>query len=221
MTTPSSSRATDGNEPAERNNISISSIRQALAARQGDNGSGEGAGISAAVAMIFAGDEQAPDLCVIRRAERAGDPWSGHMAFPGGKREAADASVRAAAQRETLEEVGLRLRESHYLAALPHMPVRAGGRDTGIILFPFVYYLGARRGRLSPNGEVAEAFWIPLSHILDSRNQVEMPLQREGQKLIFPSILYGGHHIWGVTYRVLMQFAEALGRSLPGPEHHP
>ena len=208
--------------------VSITTIRKALAGAPPDDGlAGGRSGVDAAgtrvaaVALVFAGDERAPALCVIRRAQREGDPWSGHMAFPGGKADPADISPRAAAQREALEEVGLRLEDRHYLAPLARTPVRAGGVDVGIELFPFVYYLGPETARLKPNGEVAEAFWVPLAHILDARNQVEMPLRRDGQLLKFPSISYGGHHIWGITYRVLMQFGEAVGRPLPGPEHHP
>ncbi len=171
----------------------------------------------AAVALVFAGDEEALELCFIRRAERAGDPWSGQMAFPGGMGDPADAGPRAAAARETEEEVGLVLEERHYLAPLPRMPVSARGADTGIRLFPFLFYLGARPEPLRPNGEVAEAFWIPLAHILDSGNFAHLRLERDGAVHHFPSVLFQGHHIWGVTYRVLLQFIAALGRSLPEP----
>ena len=79
--------------------VSIAEIREALA-RQPANGSSPDPGMRhAAVAIVFAGDVEAPDLCLIRRAERAGDPWSGHMAFPGGKEEPRDASLRIAAER--------------------------------------------------------------------------------------------------------------------------
>ncbi len=72
--------------------VSIDDIRKALAGKPPDDGGAEGrSGVDAAgkrvaaVAMVFAGDESAPALCVIRRAQREGDPWSGHMAFPGGQ----------------------------------------------------------------------------------------------------------------------------------------
>jgi 8-oxo-dGTP pyrophosphatase MutT (NUDIX family) len=197
--------------------VSIGDIRRALADSPA-NGDGERPpGRYAAVAMVFAGPESDPELCFIRRAEREGDPWSGHMAFPGGMGEPDDASPRAAAQRETLEEVGLTVRDSHFLAALSRSPVIAGGADTGIRLFPFVFYLGGETEPLRPNREVAEAFWVPLSHILDSAHHVILPLERDGERLDFPSVRYRGHHIWGVTYRVLAQFAEALAHPLPPP----
>ena len=206
-----------GSMVAGANEISIWEIQEALA-RQPSRVVPPASGMRhAAVALVFAGKAEAPELCLIRRAEREGDPWSGHMAFPGGKEEPLDADLRTAAERETLEEVGLMLEESHFLAGLPRSPVRSGGADTGMQLFPFVYYMGESIAPLTPNGEVAEAFWIPFSYILDSRNYAEMPLRRNGELLKFPSVTYGAHHIWGMTYRVLVQFARAISRHLPDP----
>lgn len=201
-------------EKEEAPSVSIAEIRRALARLPAKADHAPAEIRHAAVAMVFAGDPEAPELCFIRRAEREGDPWSGQMAFPGGKADPEDAGLREAAERETMEEVGLRLRDSHYLAALAHSPVRSGGVETGMRLFPFVYYLGEERPPLTPNGEVAEAFWVPLSHILDLRNNVEMPLRRNGELLKFPSVRYRGRHIWGVTYRVLVQFTTAISRPL-------
>ncbi len=200
------------NEP-----LSLADIRKGFAevAAGGEVKSPQGR--YAAVALVFAGSEEAPELCFIRRAEREGDPWSGHMAFPGGMSDPADASPRAAAARETEEEVGLVLEERHYLAPLSRAAVMARGADTGIPLFPFLFYLGDEPAPLRPNGEVAEAFWIPLAHILDPGNFAQLRLERDGAVHHFPSVLFRGHHIWGVTYRVLLQFTSALGRFLPEP----
>ncbi|KAJ2898123.1 hypothetical protein IWW38_001489, partial [Coemansia aciculifera] len=48
-------------------------------------------------------------LLLIQRAKYPGDPWSGHIGFPGGKREPTDASDQATAEREVLEELGIDL----------------------------------------------------------------------------------------------------------------
>ena len=51
-------------------------------------------------------DEAHRLTAALRRTSREGDKWSGHVAFPGGKREAEDADDRATAARETKEALG-------------------------------------------------------------------------------------------------------------------
>src|SRR4029079_18019039 len=97
--------------------------------------------LEAAVALVLAGGPEL-SLCLIRRSEREDDPWSGHMALPGGRASLNDPHPEAVAERETLEEVGLAIGESHRLGALSHVLVRLGGGDHRMVLSPFVYYLG-------------------------------------------------------------------------------
>ena len=60
------------------------------------------------------------EVLFIRRAQREGDPWSGHIAFPGGRPAAADPDLLAVAVRETTEEVGIDvLRGGRVLGRLP------------------------------------------------------------------------------------------------------
>lgn len=168
----------------------------------------------AAVAMALAGEPDALALCFILRATRASDRWSGQMAFPGGKAEAGDASARAVAIREAREEVDLRLEHAELLGALPSVSVRPAG--TLGVMQPFVFYLGAEPPPLRPHaGEVADAFWIPLPHLWDERNRGTIDWEHQGQTWRFPGIRFGGHVIWGLTHRVLTQWAEGLGRPLP------
>lgn len=169
----------------------------------------------ASVALMLAGPEISPSLCVIRRAEREGDPWSGHMAFPGGRGEPEDSSPRITAERETMEEVGVRLEPGHFMGFLATLPVRIMGRDTGMTLFSFLYYLGGEQPRLRLNSEVAEAFWIPLDHLLNIDKKERINIALAGKELSRPSISFDGHHIWGLSYRIIQQFSEILGRPLP------
>lgn len=175
----------------------------------------------AAVAMILAGDDGNLRLCFIRRAERDGDPWSGHMAFPGGRAQADDASPRATAERETQEELGLGLGDYHLIAPLSEMPVRIGGRDIGMTLSPFVYHLDVPPERLHPNHEVAAAYWVPLEHLWDPANSTHLDMHRAGRRLLYPAIRFGDTVIWGLTYRVLTLFSDVLEHPLPHLEEIP
>ncbi len=167
-------------------------------------------GKQAAVALVLAGEAADLHVCLIRRAEHEPDRWSGHMALPGGRVDAGDPSARAAAIRETREEVGLRLDRAPYLGSLESLPVTAAGKPTGISLASFVFHLGEMLEQLTPSDEVAEAFWVPLRHLLDPRNAAQRPTFRDGQTQSRPAVLFQGHYIWGLTHRVLMMFFERM-----------
>ncbi len=175
----------------------------------------------AAVAMILAGEEDGLRLCMIRRAEREGDPWSGHYAFPGGRAQPEDPHARAVAERETGEEVGLWLEERHQLGALSEMPIRLGGRDTGMRLSMFVYYWGCALPPFTPNDEVAAAYWVPLSHLWDAANATHLDIDLSGARVLYPAIQYRDYVIWGLTFRVLTLFSDVLDQPLPHLEEIP
>jgi 8-oxo-dGTP pyrophosphatase MutT (NUDIX family) len=183
-------------------------IRRALAA--GPVPDRRPAGKQAAVALVLAGAPVDLHVCLIRRAEREPDHWAGHMALPGGRVDAADGTPRAAAIRETREEVGLRLDRAPCLGVLDTLPVTAAGRPTGIELFPFVFHLGDRLEPFTPSDEVAEAFWVPLRHLLDAGNAAEWTGVRDGQIVRRPAVRFRGQYIWGLTHRVLTMFFDRL-----------
>jgi 8-oxo-dGTP pyrophosphatase MutT (NUDIX family) len=146
-------------------------IRQALAKHVPRTTPFEAYPDRAAVALVLAGEESHLQMCFIRRATRTGDPWSGQMAFPGGRVSAGDGSAQAVAARETLEEVGLLLEESHRLGALSELPVHRAGAPTSTVLSSFIYYVGLLATPLTPDhAEVAEAYWAPVAALWDSRN---------------------------------------------------
>jgi 8-oxo-dGTP pyrophosphatase MutT (NUDIX family) len=175
----------------------------------------------AAVAMVLAGDEPDLRLCVIRRAHKPGDPWSGHMAFPGGRASPQDMSLQAAAERETHEEVGLVLEPSQRLGSLSPLSIWLSGREQPLFLFPFVYYLGQFPSALTLNHEVAEAYWLPLVHLWDGRNGTSLSLSTDNTSLRYPAIRFREQTIWGITLRVLTLFSDVLGRPLPHLEEIP
>jgi 8-oxo-dGTP pyrophosphatase MutT (NUDIX family) len=169
----------------------------------------------AAVALVLAGEAADLCLCLIRRAEHESDRWSGHVALPGGRVDPIDLGPREAAIRETREEVGLRLERSAYLGSLGAQRInRIPGDRT---LSPHVFHLGQALEQLTPNYEVAEAFWVPLRHLLDPRNAGYRPSSRDGVAYDSPAVLYQGHHIWGLTYRVLTVFFERMQLQIARP----
>ena len=160
--------------------------------------------ITAAVCVVLGGPDDAPALCFIKRSERADDPWSGQMAFPGGRVARTDANPRAAGMRETAEEVGLDLTRCRYLGALPPMPITRRGRPHLGWLQAFVYLCSPELPPLDPQpSEVAAALWIPVAHLTDPDQRTSMEIADPTRRLVFPGVAYGGEVIWGLTYRVL------------------
>jgi 8-oxo-dGTP pyrophosphatase MutT (NUDIX family) len=190
---------------------SIDEIRRALAAHPAVSIDAEAAA-RAAVAMLLREGSGGAEVLFIERAARAGDPWSGHMAFPGGRVESVDAHARGAAERETLEEVGLRLAGAERLGRLDDK-LGNPASGPGFVVSAYVYRAPAS-ARLVTNQEVRSAFWFPVFELLDPGRRVT----HEDRELPFPGILVGepGRHVvWGLTYRFLESFFSALGRPLP------
>lgn len=158
----------------------------------------------AAVAAVFraGADADDPELLFIQRASKPSDPWSGQMAFPGGRKEQTDASPRATATRETGEEVGLDLTPARYAGALSELD---GGRANGrhIIVSAHGFWLPGPRPQLSPNHEVADALWVPLSVLTDRERYIEYHYPPAAMD--FPGIQLDRDDqvIWGLTLRLL------------------
>jgi 8-oxo-dGTP pyrophosphatase MutT (NUDIX family) len=169
----------------------------------------------ASVAMVLRGESRDTEVLLIERAQREGDPWSGHMAFPGGRLDASDAHSRDAAERETLEEVGLALDGASRLGRLDDLEGYHGGRAAGMVISAYVYHLLAP-GPLLKNHEVEETFWVPLRHLRDETRHVEFPYApAPGRR--FPGIVVGQperHVVWGLTYRFLEIFFDIVDRPL-------
>jgi 8-oxo-dGTP pyrophosphatase MutT (NUDIX family) len=170
----------------------------------------------ASVAMILRDVDGMPEILFIERARREGDPWSGHMAFPGGRIEA-DEPAQRAAERETFEEVGISLDGARILGRLDDLRGRhAAAPDRGMVISAFVFHL-EKPGPVKTNWEVEQAFWFPVPALLDPERHVEYPVMHRG-KNSFPGILVGEpdrHVVWGLTYRFLEVFFEVVGDPLP------
>lgn len=159
----------------------------------------------AAVAIVLAPGATGDELLLIRRATVDGDPWSGHLALPGGGRERVDATLEDTARRETLEETGIDLSHTARVATLtPVTPSFMAAPS--ITIAPFVFrYPGDKTVRMSR--EIVESWWIPI-----------WQFQREGAWRMVPvtisdgsvrrvrGLVWNGYVLWGLTERILNEF---------------
>lgn len=171
--------------------------------------------IRAAVAMVLFGADAGLQVLFIERAKRAGDPWSGHLAFPGGRVDADDVTVRHTAERETLEEVGLDLGQVEFLGRLDDVT----GSMTPVVVSGFVYRL-AQKESFILDAEVQDAFWVSVDDLLDSKRYMNYPFHFQNQDRVLPGIdLLGPGRpvLWGLTYRFVVHFFELMGVSSMPP----
>jgi 8-oxo-dGTP pyrophosphatase MutT (NUDIX family) len=164
----------------------------------------------AAVAAVLRDAPEGAEVLLIRRAESEGDPWSGHMALPGGRRDPEDPDLLSTARRETREEVGLDLcRHASLLGALDPLPAIARGRRVGMTIAPFVFALGLDV-ELTPNAEVFETLWAPLGDLRAGTGATTIHWTHDGEDLVLPAWDVRGRLVWGLTYRMLQALLERL-----------
>lgn len=171
-------------------------------------------GARAAVAAILRErpGAEAAELFFIQRAEHPKDPWSGHIAFPGGRHEPTDASLLDTAIRETREEVGLDLTRAELVGRLPDVPAFSRSKRGRLVVTPWVFAL---RGEpeVTPNEEVQSVIWTPFSTLARGEGRGTYAFTYEDKPYELPCIRLepGQKVLWGMTYRMLETMLEALG----------
>jgi len=184
----------------------IEAARRALDGRAAVRIPEDDCGIRAAVTLVLRPRRDGAsgvEALFVRRAHVEGDPWSGHVALPGGRADPADADLLDTARRETFEETGLAFEREDSMGRLaeihprsPHLPP--------ICVTPFVAWLEGDQ-EVVLNHELTGHVWIPVSALSDPRYRStlirEAPSARE-----FPTIEYEGHVIWGLTFAILEDF---------------
>lgn len=187
----------------------VSAIRGANADLAKATESTRRAAVAAVLRRPVSGAEA--EVLFIKRAEHEGDPWSGHMAFPGGRQDPQDATALHTATRETREELGLDL-EAHAELIGPLEPIEAvaRGRRVGMCISPFVFQLDVTPS-LEPNHEVAEVLWAPLGPLLRGEHDTKKRYVFENRTLYLPGYDVNGRIVWGLTYQMLQNLKRVLG----------
>lgn len=175
------------------------------------------AAAEAAVAILLhAHGPSGPELLFIERAAREGDAWSGHIAFPGGRRCAGDVDLEATAVRETREELGVVLGPA--MGRLDDYDARtASRRRWELVVASFVFEV-ERRPAVELNHEVADVLWVPLATVLDPAAASRHSWQGAGIDVSLPAVRLDHRVLWGMTYRIVAGLLGVLGERLPGME---
>ncbi len=156
--------------------------------------------IPAAVAVVLTpGAAGGVDLLLIKRAVVKGDPWSGQIALPGGRRDPADEHLLATARRETREETGIDLAQTALLGELDDLFPRTPTLPP-VVVRPFVFGLDERPD-VAENSEVDLHVWASLTRLKSSAQSREVMVR--GQALEVPAYVIGPHVVWGMTWRII------------------
>lgn len=162
----------------------------------------------ASVAMILHQNAHDIEMLFIQRASHDMDPWSGHIAFPGGKLEVGEMPCQAAC-RETLEETGIDLDEGRYLGRLSDII----GANLPVRVSCCLFVVDKNHIRPVLNKEVRNLFWVTLSDLRDPERHARSPVAFDDKKFDVPAILLPVDNmpvLWGITYRLVMQFLTIL-----------
>ena len=186
-------------------------LSEALASYAGDEDDPlllDEAYLQAAVAVVLRVAGPDLDLLLIKRAQSERDPWSGHMALPGGRRDPGDDDLRATAVRETMEETGVDLdRRGRSLGRLD-IVAPSSPRLPKLTISPFVFGVGPDVPARVASHEIEQIYWVPLGELRDpaTHGTIEIPLP--GGTRPFPCYEVAGEIVWGLTHRILTQFLE-------------
>lgn len=168
----------------------------------------------AAVALVLRENGGDLEALFIRRAEHEGDPWSGHLAFPGGRIDPTDTGPRMAAERETQEELELDLTGARLLGQLSDVP----GHAESICVSGFVYALEGDPV-LKPNHEIRSAFWSRLDQLTDPDRQATRTFTYLEHSMPLPTVRLlddpSAPVLWGITYKFVDEFMRRIGRPIP------
>jgi 8-oxo-dGTP pyrophosphatase MutT (NUDIX family) len=189
----------------------VLALRRALAERPGHEAEVyAGARLAAVALLLRAGPSDEIELLLVKRAEWEGDPWSGHVALPGGRREIADATLEDTAVRETGEEISLDVRR-HGLAlgTLDDLSPRTPTLPP-IIVRPYVFVVEPDV-EVAPSSEVQAAFWVSLAQLRDPALRAEATVVVRGVERRVTSFRFGDYTVWGMTERILLSLLEMLG----------
>lgn len=130
---------------------------------------------------------------------------AGQVSFPGGRMEDADEDVVQAALRETHEEVGIPPDAITVIGYLNPMPT-----VTGYAVTPVVGMVSGDQPLRLDRTEVEYAFEVPLTFLLDERNERASEREYQGRKIPTVEFHYESERIWGATAHMVIELRKLI-----------
>jgi 8-oxo-dGTP pyrophosphatase MutT (NUDIX family) len=166
----------------------------------------EGEGRRAAVLLPLYHRDGELHVVLTKRTDKV-EKHKGEISFPGGVVDPTDVDKVFTALRESSEEIGLLPAHVRIVGRLDDQVTRTGFHITAIVgliepeLTPYPW--------LPQPSEVAQVLEVPVSHLADPANAIEVPRQlSDGSLVLVPAFIYGEHTIWGATAKVLRNFLD-------------
>jgi len=167
----------------------------------------EGDYLQASVALVLRARDPL-ELLLIKRATSERDPWSGHMALPGGRRDDTDEDLEATARRETLEETGVDLGAAAKPLGRLDDVAPSSPRLPRLTISPFVFAVPRDVEAQVASREIERVFWVPVDELRDPARHAEVAIPLPGGARSFPAFHVVGEHVWGLTYRIIARFLD-------------
>ena len=165
--------------------------------------------LRAAVALVLRARDPL-ELLLVKRATSESDPWSGHMALPGGRHDKSDSDLLSTAKRETMEEVGVDLDQSAPLLGRLDETSPSTQRLPTLSISPFVFGVTGDRDAHVASSEIGQIFWVRIEDLMSPKNHCTVEIVLPGGPREFPCFSIEDEHVWGLTYKILSQFFDLL-----------
>jgi 8-oxo-dGTP pyrophosphatase MutT (NUDIX family) len=191
--------------PEVRDNPAFAQLRDRLASHQPTEAVHPQARRAAVALILRLGTSGEPEIFFIQRAEYEGDPWSGQVAFPGGREEEGDPNLVVTAIRETFEETALDLdRIGDVIGQLDDLrPMTI--QLPAVIVRPYVFLIGPH-SEPTLSTEVADCFWVPVRSLRDDSGWRDTVVTARGMEFTRRAFHHSGFVVWGMTERILSGF---------------
>lgn len=159
---------------------------------------------NAAVTVLFSTHQNRPCILMIRRSASGGQHRT-EWAFPGGIVEQSDASLLAAALRETEEELGVAPDLIDVWGPLPSVVT-----GTGYEVWPFTGRLQEDTVLIPEAEEVDDVVYFPVEVLADAAHHRSITLVRGNTERVWDAIAYEGRVVWGASARIINRVLSIL-----------